>query len=116
MEMSDPRAVVQEQVDAYNARDLERFIACYAPDAVILDSAGAVIYQGEHELREGYGPMLAQNPSLHTEIPTRIHVGDWVVDEEIVTGITAEGFPPEMRAVTAYQVVNDKIQRVQIFM
>ncbi len=24
---------VQEQLDAYNARDLERFLACYAPDA-----------------------------------------------------------------------------------
>jgi hypothetical protein len=32
---------VQEQLDAYNARDLERFLACYHPDAVVEDSAGA---------------------------------------------------------------------------
>jgi ketosteroid isomerase-like protein len=31
---------VQEQLDAYNARDLERFLACYHPDAVVEDSAG----------------------------------------------------------------------------
>jgi hypothetical protein len=28
---SDPVAVVQRQLDAYNARDLAWFVACYAP-------------------------------------------------------------------------------------
>lgn len=116
MDTPDPRAVVQEQVDAYNALDIERFIACYAPEAVVLDGAGAVIYTGHDEMRAGYGPMMEQNPTLHVEIPTRIQVGDWVVDEEVVSGITAEGFPPEMRAATVYFVTGGKIQRVHILM
>ena len=29
--------VVEAQLDAYNARDLERFLDCYAPDAAIED-------------------------------------------------------------------------------
>jgi hypothetical protein len=37
---------VQEQFDAYNARDLERFQACYHPDAVVEDSAGARLMDG----------------------------------------------------------------------
>jgi ketosteroid isomerase-like protein len=28
----NPEAVVQRQLDAYNARDLARFVACYADD------------------------------------------------------------------------------------
>lgn len=116
MEVLDPCAVVQEQVDAYNARDLERFLACHTPDAVILDSFGSVIYSGLDEMRAGYGPMMEDNPTLHVETPTRLLVGEWVIDEEVVSGITAEGYPPETRAVTAYQVVSGKIQRVQIFM
>ncbi|HEX9035786.1 MAG TPA: nuclear transport factor 2 family protein [Ktedonobacterales bacterium] len=113
---SDPRAVVQEQVDAYNAHDLERFLACYALNAVILDASDTAIYNGHDEIRDGYGPMLEENPALHAEIPNRIHVGEWVVDEELVTGITAGGFPPDMRAITVYHVADGKIQRVQILM
>lgn len=116
METTDPRTVVQEQVDAYNAHDLDRFIACYAPTALILDGQGARIYEGHDEMRAGYGPMMEQNPSMRAEIASRIHVGEWVVDEEIVTGITAEGFPPELRAVTVYHVTGGLIQRVQILM
>ena len=42
---------VQEQLDAYNARDLERFQACYHPDAVVEDSAGAQLMDGAAALR-----------------------------------------------------------------
>jgi hypothetical protein len=37
---------VQEQFDAYNAGDLERFQACYHPDAVVEDNAGARLMDG----------------------------------------------------------------------
>jgi hypothetical protein len=116
IDVADPRAIVQEQVDAYNAHDLERFIACYAPTALILDGQGARIYEGHDEMRAGYGPMMEQNPSMCAEIATRIQVGEWVIDEEIVSGITDEGYPPELHAVTVYQVTGGKIQRVQILM
>ena len=42
---------VQEQLDAYNARDLERFLACYHPDAVVEGSAGARLMDGAAALR-----------------------------------------------------------------
>lgn len=35
---------------------------------------------------------------LHAEVRTRIHVGPWVIDEEHVTGIQFEGFPPALHA------------------
>jgi hypothetical protein len=33
--MMNPEAVVQRQLDAYNARDLARFVACYAEDVLV---------------------------------------------------------------------------------
>ena len=37
---------VQAQLDAYNARDLERFLACYASEIVIEDGAGQRLAEG----------------------------------------------------------------------
>jgi hypothetical protein len=38
--MSEVTDVADAQVDVYFARDLERFVACYAPDVVITNAAG----------------------------------------------------------------------------
>jgi hypothetical protein len=35
----DETQVIEEQVDAFNARDLERFLSLYASDVVIEDGA-----------------------------------------------------------------------------
>ncbi len=115
MENAEAIQVIQEQVDAYNARDIERFLACYAADAVILNGDGGTLYQGHEAIRTGYTGLFAQNPAMHVEIPTRIAVGSWVFDEEIVTGLSMEGGPTEVHAVAAYLVANGMIQRVQLF-
>jgi hypothetical protein len=41
--MADP---VQQQIDAYNDRDLEGFLAVYAEDAVLEDGRGNVMAPG----------------------------------------------------------------------
>jgi hypothetical protein len=40
---SDP---VERQVDAYNRRDIEAFLACHAPDTVVEDAAGTILMRG----------------------------------------------------------------------
>lgn len=37
---------VREQLDACNARDLERFLACYDPVVVVEDAAGVADHGG----------------------------------------------------------------------
>jgi hypothetical protein len=39
----------------------------------------------------------------------RIVVGDYVIDEEEVSGGIAEGYPEEFHAVAIYRIVGDKI-------
>ncbi len=38
--------VVQRQVDAYNRRDIDGFVACYSDNAVVEDGVGTVLMEG----------------------------------------------------------------------
>lgn len=104
--MSDP---VQAQLEAYNARDLERFVACYTPDVVVEDGAGNLMFQGHDAMRERYGPMFAAYPELHCRIVHRIRIGEYVVDEERITG---RG-PTEQHAVAIYRLAGERIAHVR---
>lgn len=100
---------VQAQLEAYNARDVERFVACYHPDVVIEDGAGNLLMRGHDAMRERYGPMFARYTELHCNIVNRIRINDYVVDEERITGRS----PGVESAVAIYRVVDDLIVHVR---
>ena len=86
-----PVEVVEEQFAAYNARDLERFMACFAenvrairlPDMVTtLDgkAAYAAFYARERFSQEG----------LRAELVNRIAYGNKVIDHELIYGLGPE--------------------------
>ena len=105
-----PAEAIDRQVDAYNARDVDAFAACYAADLVIVDAAGADLTRGRAQLVEQYGRWFMRNPELHVEVVSRIEIGSFVIDAERVTG-TPDG---EMQAVAIYRVDDDGlIERVQ---
>jgi hypothetical protein len=81
--VNDP---VDAHVQAYNDRDLDRFIACYSADCVIEDARDAVVARGHDELRARFKQVFDASPDLHCEILHRARVGDYVVDEERITG------------------------------
>ena len=112
----DPVQVVQAQVEAFNARDLERFVRCYSPDAVLEDGQGAVMARGHDAFRALYGQLFAQSPNLHAEIVRRIQVGSYVIDEEEVVGFNFEGFPSEMRTADIYRVEGQTITQTRVLM
>jgi uncharacterized protein (TIGR02246 family) len=101
--------VVQRQVEAYNAQDLDGFCAAYAEDCVIADLNGAATQRGRGELRARYGAMFAQYPRNHAGIVNRIALGDVVIDHEQVAR-SPEG--PHLEAVAIYTVRNGLIARV----
>ena len=107
---------VQEQVNAFNARDVERFLSAYAPDVTVEDGAGNITMQGHAAMRAAYGALFAGSPDLHVHIAHRTCVGDYVVDEEHVTGISTEGFPPEMHGVAIYRIAGEKIVHTRLLM
>ncbi|GAB1597189.1 nuclear transport factor 2 family protein [Lysobacter claricitrinus] len=77
--------VVQEQLDAYNARDLERFLACYAENVVVAGADGAAMMTGLEEMRAVYSALFANSPNLRAELGARFQAGRYVVDEERVS-------------------------------
>ena len=79
-------AVVDRQLAAYNAHDVEAFMICYTPDCVIEDGAGARLLTGHGEMRPRYQTLFANSPKLHCKIASRICIGDYVIDEECITG------------------------------
>jgi len=103
-------------VDGFNARNLEGFLRCYSSDAVLTDGTGNIMMQGRDAIRGFYAKLFADSPNLHVEIPSRVHVGSWVIDEEHVTGFNFEGFPPEMHAAVIYHVQNGEIVRAMLLM
>jgi hypothetical protein len=105
----DPVQVVQEFIDAFNARDVDRVVGCFSADAVMQNDAGTVFAQGEEAIRAHFGGFLTQSPNLHSEILSRIHVGSWVVQEEHVTGLVLGEPVPEFYIASAYRVEDGKI-------
>jgi hypothetical protein len=93
----------QRQLEAYNAHDVEAFVGCYAEAVVIEDADGGVVASGRDEMRKRYGNLFESHPDLHAEIPSRIRVGSFVVDEELIS----EGPGAELHAVAIYRLDGD---------
>jgi hypothetical protein len=78
--------VVDRVLVALNAQDLDAFVACYAEDATIENGHDEVFVRGHDELRARYGLMFEQLPDVRVQALARTDVGDFVVQEEVVTG------------------------------
>ena len=109
-EHPSPEAVVQTQLEAYNARNLEAFLATYAEDAELTDLPGGVFARGHVDMRERYTKTFA-DPTLHAEIVKRIVVGNTVVDHERVRRRFPEGLGT-LDAIAIYAVETGRITRV----
>ncbi len=66
---------IEEQLLAYNARDLERFIATYAPEVVIEDGEDNVLMKGHAQMRgrEERGRMPCAPPRVRLRNGPRAH-------------------------------------------
>ena len=113
--MTTPSEVIDRQLDAYNERDLDAFVACYAPDAMVVQPDGSTLASGQEQIRERYGDLFAASPELRAEILNRIEVGAVVIDEEHVTGFVLPGMPPEIHAAVVYRVRDGLIQDARLF-
>jgi imidazolonepropionase-like amidohydrolase len=82
-----PETVVQQQVNAYNARDIDAFVSFFHPDATIYRWPDRVMANGRDEISEHYGTLFSESPELHCRIINRLVRGNIVIDEEKITGI-----------------------------
>ena len=107
-----PAEVVQRQVDAYNARDLAAFVACYHDDVrVYRPPAPEPAIVGKEAFTEFYGRERFNRPALHAQIVNRIVLGRRVVDHERISGVRDEPF----EIAVVYEVAGDRIAAVWAF-
>jgi hypothetical protein len=102
--------VVDRQVEAYNAHDVEAFSAWYEEDIKVwsMEDTHPNI-NSLSKLKEVYGKKF-ENPALHVEISNRITMGSYVIDHEKIQGAGEK--PTE--AVVIYLVRGNRIQTVTI--
>jgi len=106
---NSPLAVVQAQLDAYNAKDLDALMATYAPDAQQFALHGALLAEGHGQIRPRYEMRFAE-PDLHARLLSRTVLGNFVTDLEIVTRNFPEG-KGTVEMLCVYEVVDGRIVR-----
>lgn len=100
-------AIVQNQLNAYNNRNIDAFLNTYSQDVRVFNFPDELRYKGRANMREQYTDFFRNTPDLHCEIKNRIVIGNKVIDEEY---ITANG--TDFSAVAIYEVKNGKIAKV----
>ncbi len=82
--ISKNAAIVQAQLDAYNAQDVEALCKHYDPEIVIATLNGDVTGRGIDAFRQKHVALFAQHPKNKASLLNRIVVGDTVIDHEHV--------------------------------
>ncbi|MEO7524083.1 MAG: amidohydrolase family protein, partial [Ferruginibacter sp.] len=100
-------SLVQRQLNAYNARNLDAFLEPYAEDVELYDFPSRLLCKGKEEMRKQYA-FFKNVPELHCEIKERILQGNTIIDKESVTGVGTKA----VEATAIYQIENNKIKKV----
>jgi hypothetical protein len=106
--MINPSAVVQAQLDAYNAKDIDALMLTYAPGARQFTLHGPLLAEGIDALRPRYLARFAE-PDLHARLLSRSVVGNIVTDVELITRNFPEGLGT-VEMLCIYEVVDGRIQ------
>jgi hypothetical protein len=109
MHATSPAALVQQQLDAYNARHLDALLATYAVDAELFEHPHTLLARGHEALRERFAARFTES-NLHAALQHRAVTGDCVVDHEIVMRTFPEG-PGTLEVVMIYEVKAGRITR-----
>jgi hypothetical protein len=106
---SNPEQVVQRQLDAYNAKNLDALMMIYADDAEQFEHPAKLLASGAAEIRPRFETRFKE-PNLHAQLVKRIVCGNIVIDQEIVSRTFPEG-AGRIELVAIYEVKNDRIAK-----
>ena len=107
-----PEQAVQHQLDAYNARDLARFLEVYEDDVVVYRlPSKEPAFTSRGQLAEFYRTQRFNLPALRAELLNRMVIGNEVIDHERVHGVRDRPF----EVAASYRVVDGLIRAVWFF-
>ena len=105
--LTDAESIVQEQLEAYNERDIAAFMDTYAQNIAVFEFPKTASVIGKSKVEQQYRLFFENTEDLHAEINNRIVIGNKVIDEEHVV---ANG--KEFKAIAIYEVENGEIAKV----
>jgi imidazolonepropionase-like amidohydrolase len=105
--IATPEALAQEQLNAYNAHNLDAFLAPYAEDVEIYIFPNQLRSKGKADMRKNY-EFITKTPGLYCRLLNRIVQGNTVIDHEEVY---RDGEKPHY-AVAIYKVEGGRIKQV----
>ncbi|MEO7443989.1 MAG: amidohydrolase family protein, partial [Ferruginibacter sp.] len=82
-QLNSPEILVQQQLNAYNAHNLEAFLQPYAEDVEIYKLPATLETKGKDAMRKNY-EFIEKVPTLHCRLVNRIVEGNMVIDHEEV--------------------------------
>lgn len=107
-----PEQLVQGQLEAYNAHDLDAFLRFFSEKvAVIRPPASKPVLQGKAEFAEFYRKERFCVPTLHAAVSNRMVLGNKVIDHEHITGLGPEPF----EVAVVYEIRDGLIQTLWSF-
>jgi len=109
MKTEDPNAVVQRQLDAYNAKDVSAWLSTYAADAEQYNLHGERLAKGHDEMKTRI-LVRFEEPDLHAKLLSRTSLGNVVVDAEEITRNFPEG-RGTIEMLCVYEVINGLIAK-----
>jgi imidazolonepropionase-like amidohydrolase len=102
-----PEELAEQQLLAYNAHNLEAFLAPYAEDVEVYSFPNKLEFRGKETMRKAYG-FIERTPGLYCRLQSRIVQGNRVIDHEEVWGF---GKKP-VYAIAIYEIEGGKIRKV----
>ena len=102
MSVKPPEHIHHEFVDAFNARDLDRLVSLYEPDAAMMPEPGRVA-RGTQQVREQLRRLLEHNEHMTFEAAVVIQVGDlaYIANKWTRSGTDADGSDVPLEGVAA---------------
>jgi hypothetical protein len=102
-------AVVQRQLDAYNARDLESWLATYDKAAEQYLLHAGLLASGHEAIRKRMADRF-KDTALHAELASRTVMENVVIDHEFVTRTFPDGLAA-VEMICIYEVKAGKISK-----
>jgi hypothetical protein len=79
--------VVQQNLEAYNARDIDKFMSSFSEDIEMYNfTDGKMTAKGLSEVRKIYQELFDLSPQLHSTILKRLVFDNKIIDHERIEG------------------------------
>lgn len=104
MQPNDAQFIVDRQLKAYNAKDIDKFMQCWSSSATYFEHPNTLLASGKNEIRERHIERF-KDKHLHGTLHSRVQLKNTVVDHETVTRTFPSGIG-HMQVIAIYEVDN----------